>query len=64
MRVAKENATAGDSVDVWCADDVVDASRSFHVGIDAGETSPIVSEEKENVGRLGIGFVRGGCGRS
>ena len=63
MCVAEEHALAGELVEVRGTDDVVDPASSVSLSVDAGEATPVVGEEKEDVGpsrglgRVGVGHA-------
>ena len=57
VRVAEEHALAGELVEVRGTDDVVDPASSVSLSVDAGEATPVVGEEEEDVGPF---HLRGG----
>ena len=50
--VAKEDATAGDRIEVRGLDDVVDAPRSVDFGKQRGVAAPVVREQKQDIRRF------------
>lgn len=61
MGITEQHALAGQLVKVGRFHHIIDAALAIHLGIEAGETPPVISKEKQNVW---AGFGSQDCGSS
>jgi hypothetical protein len=54
MRVSKQNTLSCDLIKIRRPDNIVDATMPVHIGVDPGVSTPVISEQEQNIRASGL----------